>query len=65
MLLLAPAAGPARADFLELWGEDPPRRLAREPLAPGETVVLSFVNSIYGARVREFMRYENRGGGFA
>ena len=42
---------------LEIWGGNPPRLLRVYTLEPGAPFYLEHVNSIYGARVREYFSY--------
>jgi hypothetical protein len=58
ILFLFPGGrGDKRNPVLEIWGGDPPHLLRACTLDPGEPFYLEHVNSIYGARVREYFSY--------
>jgi hypothetical protein len=45
------------APVLEVWGENPPNLLRLYKLFPRKAFCLEYINSIYGARVREVFSY--------
>jgi hypothetical protein len=57
LFLFPQERGDDRNPVLEIWGGRPPRLLRACALDPGAPFYLEHRNSIYGARVREYLSY--------